>query len=1055
MTEHSSTNRQRLGAAATVTVIGGTLFVNGAPATAASFEVANTNSAGAGSLAQAIADANLTSAADEITFADGVAGTIDFALRAPIKYDLSIVGPGDGSITLVTDNSDVLYVYNGAALTVSGLNVDAQLGDGIQVNSAGDLSISDVDVVGSLIDGVGAGAVDLTRVDTYRVDGGGDTVDIKTIDSVSITDVSGASAEGVSQPRLEFRTIGVGNAAMADVVLGDVNGSVTGVSLYLQKVAGDVDVVDVALDGSVRMRYLGDANIEGLTTVDDGFGSISANYVDRVFVDDINMSDGRGGTISSSQIGHDTLLDTPDVDRVAVSNVQQARINMSRVNGRATVENMSSTSVEGDRYFTGSLSLSNVVGDVSVTDVVLQTPSASIRVDGDTPDLMAGDPIELSSVDISDVEVGTEGSVGQLSVTDFSSVSIDGDFQVVEEAANVSISEATVWGTFSMRTSNVTMSDASFVGRGDGAAGSGKRRQFFAVDEELLGDGPVPFQLRSGSLDATQISLLNHKAESAISLSAADLTLRHSTFAGLDLSVSTLSVAEPYGSELLTASTIALDHTVLSDTGPDGAFIDESEGFYNTFQSAASDLLTVSAEHSLVPEGAAESEDLSDSNVEVADDRIGSVVMVPGRRPSAAPLADSAAVNAGDPEIAGAPATDQRGNERIRDVIEIGAVEVDSLLESIAPARFVDTRTNGATVDDEFEAEGKRAAGSTYTVDIAGRGDVPADATSVIMNITAIQPEANGFVTVYRCDEDRPTASSLNYSTGTNLGNEIVAGLAGDGTVCFFTSGSTHLTVDVVAYATAGSASQTITPTRAFETRLGESTPDGRYSGTGQMQAGSQQTIAMGGRFGIPSDAAAVVINVTAIAPQANGFATVHQCLPDLPTASSLNYSAGVNRGNEIVAPLSDAGEICVYTSATTDLVIDVVGYLPDGAINTVAPSRLFETRAGQSTIDGLGATGGPVAAGSSTTVQISGRVGIPAGAKAAIVNLTAINPQATGFATLHPCLAEAPEASSLNYESGVIGGNEVIAGLSEDGELCLFSSASSDYSIDVVGYII
>jgi VWD domain-containing protein len=62
-----------------------------------------------------------------------------------------------------------------------------------------------------------------------------------------------------------------------------------------------------------------------------------------------------------------------------------------------------------------------------------------------------------------------------------------------------------------------------------------------------------------------------------------------------------------------------------------------------------------------------------------------------------------------------------------------------------------------------------------------------------------------------------------------------------------------------------------------------------------------------------------------------------------MPLASSLNYdAAGVVVGNELVAKLNDAGQVCLFSSAETHLTVDVVGYVPVAAS---APSidLLFE----------------------------------------------------------------------------------------------------------------
>ena len=57
-----------------------------------------------------------------------------------------------------------------------------------------------------------------------------------------------------------------------------------------------------------------------------------------------------------------------------------------------------------------------------------------------------------------------------------------------------------------------------------------------------------------------------------------------------------------------------------------------------------------------------------------------------------------------------------------------------------------------ATVDGAQLGAGLVAAGSTLVLPVAGRGGVPADATSVVLNVTAVGGLGVGFVTVFPCD---------------------------------------------------------------------------------------------------------------------------------------------------------------------------------------------------------------------------------------------------------------------------------------------------------------
>jgi fibronectin-binding autotransporter adhesin len=88
-------------------------------ADAASFQVTNTNASGAGSLAQAVTDANNAGGADTITFAPGVTGTIDAGVLT-ITGPTTIAGPGAASLTVSTR----LSIDTTATAAISELTID-------------------------------------------------------------------------------------------------------------------------------------------------------------------------------------------------------------------------------------------------------------------------------------------------------------------------------------------------------------------------------------------------------------------------------------------------------------------------------------------------------------------------------------------------------------------------------------------------------------------------------------------------------------------------------------------------------------------------------------------------------------------------------------------------------------------------------------------------------------------------------------------------------------------------------------------------------------------
>ena len=82
------------------------------------------------------------------------------------------------------------------------------------------------------------------------------------------------------------------------------------------------------------------------------------------------------------------------------------------------------------------------------------------------------------------------------------------------------------------------------------------------------------------------------------------------------------------------------------------------------------------------------------------------------------------------------------------------------------------------------------------------------------------------------------------------------------------------------------------------------------------------------GRIGIPTDAYAVVVNVTAVAPTATGFLTVYGSGVARPTASSLNFVPGQVVPNLVVSGTGADGRLAIFNfTGATDVVVDIVGW--------------------------------------------------------------------------------------------------------------------------------
>ncbi len=124
-------------------------------------------------------------------------------------------------------------------------------------------------------------------------------------------------------------------------------------------------------------------------------------------------------------------------------------------------------------------------------------------------------------------------------------------------------------------------------------------------------------------------------------------------------------------------------------------------------------------------------------------------------------------------------------------------------LDTIVPARLLDTRGAGATIDGLQQGDGRVPAGETTEVQVRGRPGVPSDAVAAILNITGIQGSSRGFLTAYPCGADQPLTSNLNYEARTNIANGAIIRIGDAGKVCIFNSAPLEMAVDITGYTVA------------------------------------------------------------------------------------------------------------------------------------------------------------------------------------------------------------------------------------------------------------
>lgn len=265
---------------------------------------------------------------------------------------------------------------------------------------------------------------------------------------------------------------------------------------------------------------------------------------------------------------------------------------------------------------------------------------------------------------------------------------------------------------------------------------------------------------------------------------------------------------------------------------------------------------------------------------------------------------------------------------------------------ALTPARLMDTRDFGETVDDAFAGPPKLVGGSEFNLPIADRGGVPSSGVaSVALNVTAIYPAAGGYLTVWPSGLERPNASNLNFTPGRVVPNMVIVPLGADGTIALWSSVSVDAVVDVVGWFPSGSFNG-LSPSRLMDTRAIGDTIDDDFAGPPKLIGGTDFNLTIAGRGGVPSaGVASVVLNVTAVNPPAGGFMTVWSAGQTRPGTSNLNFYPGLTVPNMVIVPVGADGKISLWSSSAVDVVVDVLGWFPTGSFNGLTPARLMDTR--------------------------------------------------------------------------------------------------------------
>lgn len=276
------------------------------------------------------------------------------------------------------------------------------------------------------------------------------------------------------------------------------------------------------------------------------------------------------------------------------------------------------------------------------------------------------------------------------------------------------------------------------------------------------------------------------------------------------------------------------------------------------------------------------------------------------------------------------------------------------------------------------------------------------------------------------------TATVSGLTNGTSYTFGVVAKNSG---------GASAAARSAAVIPTASTPVTVVTPTRLVDTTRGTSANPGAAA----IAAGSTRSFRIGGAPGspIPMASTAAYLRVTVQSGAATGYLST--------SAGVLTFGASDITSSTRLFPLSGARvTITNRSTRAIHLTVDAQGYsaATGTRLNATAATRLADTRTGNK----INSRKTAIPAGGSVQLRVAGVSGspVPAGAPAALLNLTAIGPGAGGY------LSATNGIPALNFTAKRTVAASSLLRLSSNGTVTIanHSSRSLHILLDVEGYL-
>lgn len=365
----------------------------------------------------------------------------------------------------------------------------------------------------------------------------------------------------------------------------------------------------------------------------------------------------------------------------------------------------------------------------------------------------------------------------------------------------------------------------------------------------------------------------------------------------------------------------------------------------------------------------------------------------------------------------------------------------------VAPCRIADTRNPVGP----FGAPRLAAGGPNRNFPILNSGcGIPSTAQAYSLNFTVVPQTKLDYITVFPTGQSQPGTSVLNSYDGRIKANAAIIPAGVDGGISLFATDATHLVIDVDGYFvpntdTTALAFYPMTPCRIVDTREAPGP-----LGSPALSAGEERRFrVLSSNCSIPASAQAYALNYTVVPNGHLDYLTTWPSGGLRPFVSTLNAPTGSITANAAIVPAGDGGDLSVYVTGETHVIIDINGYFaPAGSgglsLYPVPPCRIYDSR-----------TVTPMTSLINTGVVRVANAGCGAfdSAKSFVLNATVVPVQSLLYLSLWGDGAgNRPNASVLNAPDGAVTSNLAFVPTT-NGSISAFASESTHLILDISGY--